>query len=246
MQFPSIRSRTKPDLLAYYVEAGRKREIMVDYDKAKAEQSRHDQDHERTVIRRVVALNRSVERRLGKDPNDPAVELVEVILGAKSGGKEKATELLAQLGFTTNPTATEAGPIALVANTNADKGYGPDVTIVGGIVYLPEVDATGTQLAAGASQQMDDVVKNHFHLVRKDGLIYGFSRGVAAPPASTQDPNQLVPVWNEQGNDTKNKITIKDGEADADKYKKIEANGQIVAFMMKPRTGLIRRRRSSN
>ena len=175
----------------------------------------------------------------GKDAleagNGKAVDAcIKFLDGDLKGGLE-------ELGLKTDESSdTEAGPKAprmLVADANADakkaEGYGPDVTILkDGTVYLPEVDLNGNK-TNGADQQLDEVVKNKFAIVKKpDGLIYGFNRGSIAAPADTQDLDTLVPIYLDD-EETPQRISIKDGRADKDKYQELKVGGKTIGFKVK-------------
>jgi hypothetical protein len=201
--------------------------MSIDFTKLSGVAAKEATERDQRVYKRIAKITNSAGGRLHMDENDTVVEAIEVLLGNKAGGTEKAMEIL---GVSSSSAAEPEQPALPAAPEK----------------HLPVFNSDGSPTGTGMLR--DDAVKLGY-LVKFDGTggqegwiipaIPGSPAPAPAPAASAGD--QKVPVVDKKGTEIR-LVKVKDGNADPN----LEAilnddNTAVDHFLQKPKV-VVRRR----
>jgi hypothetical protein len=207
---------------------------MVNYAALQAEHDRQAKQHEQGVVKRLVAMNKQIERLLNGDPNDPTVAAIEMLLKTRQGDADKVAELLGIAAPATNGTAP-AGPAALTVGRYAN-GIHVRGTADHPDALLPFIEEDGT-VTRDYKLESSALAERYALHMNDQGQIDGFKRDVhpattVMPATPALDLDQLVPLLNKKGTKV-GEIKIYDGKSKADLVE-VDASDPTKGFKPRP------------
>ncbi len=175
--------------------------MTIDFTRLSSVAAGEAKKREDRIYNRLARITSLVGDRLQGNENDPNVEAIEVLLGIKPGGNEKAAELL---GLTSDPAPEASEPPA------KNKGY------------MPAFEHDGTPLGTGFKSEEDAKAAGFEVWLETDGTIKGWRKPAPKPipaPASADK----VKVVDKHGKPV-DLLEYKDYEDNASEYQVLETD----------------------
>jgi hypothetical protein len=176
--------------------------------------------------RRIVRIIHKLNFRLTQADMDPMVEAIEILLGIKEGGPEKAAEIL---GFTGNGETTE---VHALGDGETDKKS----------MWVPAKNATGGQDGAYENTpEGHQLARSHGYVPKLDGdnklieWVKSADSPGPAPATGSPDDDVIVNILNLKGKPV-GQIKVSEGKAKHDQLIAVKKDdGTVEHFVKKPR-----------